>query len=157
MLSKPWELCPQRLTKHDPHFPRVALNPETWYAKNCQFSCSVMSDPLQPHGLQQHARLRTLMLAKHAPQLDEKGRFNSARWIWGEGWGRPDTGEDTCSRPPTEGSLRARGRSMFQPEARGRELLYAGQWSEGQGAGQGMCWGKEAGFRAYGSLDFPHS
>lgn len=46
---------------------------------------------------------------------------------------------------------------MFQPEARGRELLYAGEWSEGQGAGQGMCWGKEAGFRAYGGLDFPHS
>jgi len=46
---------------------------------------------------------------------------------------------------------------MFQPEARGRERLYAGQWSEGQDAGQGMCWGREAGFRAYGSLDFPHS
>ena len=155
MLSKPWELWLQRLTKHDSHFPRVALDPEIWYAKNCQFSHSVMSDSLQPHGLQR-VGLRILMLAKYAPQLAENGRFNSARWIWGEGWGRLDIGEDTCSWPPTGGSLRAQGRSMFQPEARGRELFYAGQWSEGQGAGQRMCWGREDGFRACGSLDFVH-
>lgn len=46
-----------------------------------------------------------------------------------------------------------RGRSVFQPEARGREQLYAGQWSKGQGAGQGACWGRGAEFRSCGSLD----
>ena len=76
----------------------MALDPEIWYAKNCQFSHSVTSDSLQPHGLQ-YVGLRTLMLAKYAPQLAENGRFNSARWIWGEGWGRLDIGEDTCSWP----------------------------------------------------------
>lgn len=64
-LVLPWELGLQRLTKYDLVFQK-------W------------------HQTQKPGVLRTVIQAIRALELAEKGRFNSARWIWGGVGGRPE-------------------------------------------------------------------
>lgn len=46
-------------------------------------------------------------------------------------------------------------RSMDRGRSREERGAPAGQYSEEEGAGRGTCWGRRAGFRFCGSLDFP--
>ena len=80
---------------------------------------------------------RTVIQARHTPGLAEKGRFNSARWIWGEGWGRLDRGEDTSLGLPTRGSLRGQGEKRVPDRGKGERaaLCRSVEWRAGCRAG----------------------